>query len=128
MAIVLHAATFNQSGCTGATASASVFAILLTLCVAAFITIILIISIKMKKQAHIIEMATQRRRRTTVPRYDEVDCQTSRGVRVSNYTYDEVDCQPPKAETVISTNKNIAYFNSTTLGQADANERVYAQI
>ena len=109
MIIVLHAATFNQSGCVGATASASVVAILLTLCMAIFITIILFISIKMKKQAHIIEMAMQRRS-TTVARYDEVDCQTSslRGIRASNYVYDEVDCQSPK-ETAISTNKNIAY-------------------
>ena len=96
------------------------------LCVGAFITIMVIILIKMKKQAHIIELATQRRR-TTVPRYDEVDCQALRGIRASNYTYDEVDCQPQK-ETTTSTNKNIAYFNSNKLGQADANKRVYAKV
>ena len=56
-----------------------------------------------------------------------MDCQALRGIRASNYTYDEVDCQPQK-ETTTSTNKNIAYFNSNKLGQADANKRVYAKV
>lgn len=76
------------------TASASVFAIVSTLCVVVFIIIIvLIIAIKMKKLARVIELAMQRRRATyTVPRYDEVDCQLSREARTANCAYNEVDC------------------------------------
>ena len=108
-----------NSGATGATVSASLLAICLSVCIIVF-TAITVVLIKAIKRAHMNLEREQRRTNSGVPRYEEVEHQPSR--------------------TSIATNKNIAYAKSqrlpdsvtvtvmSTRTESHDSERVYAQI
>lgn len=85
-------AIIDHEGYNGATASASVFAVVLLLTVAVFISVIIILVIKTKRKIQSM-LNEQAQRSTVAPRYEEVDFEQ----------------QHPKLEFAISANKNISY-------------------
>ena len=131
LAIAMETTTC-KSECTGATASAGVFIIGLTI---VFTTIIKVILVKTKKRAHNIDLARMQRRNGTSITIiagckDNMDHQPSRETRISesNSKQDESDNEVSKGQlavTVAATNKYVSCGNSNK--QIDS-EPVYAQI
>jgi hypothetical protein len=133
--ILKFAGSIVNSGCVGATASASIFAIGLTISVIVFTSIIIVL-IKANKRARRIDLATRRRARSS--RYEEQDpgqqprrtmATTALESTVNTTIYDDMDYEIAKV-AVIATEKNIAYAD-TAIGQTESpyvKEHEYAQI
>ena len=129
-----------NSGCVGAIASASIFAIGLAISVIVFTTVIIVL-IKANKRARRIELAARRRARLSryeenpgashdqPPRRRTMEAEST--FNTSTTIYDDMDYEIAKV-AVIATNKNIAYAD-TVMGQTEPNVKEhdvheYAQI
>jgi hypothetical protein len=127
----LHVTVIN-SRCTGATASASVFAIGLTISVIVFISVIIVL-LKVNIKARRFELATRRRAQGKLSSHEEQDPgQQLRRTTIPESTVNTtiMDYEIAKV-AVIATNKNIAYAD-TAIGQTESSvkdlEHEYAQI